>query len=177
MARVPVIPMYIVNAILIVVCLMGCLRSTTIANCEIHGYIYDSEATLNPEPRVMVWAFYHIRSTTTNTKENLIIRGPFYTDEKGKVIISQFYQSKVIIDGIYMGDCAGELVFIHPNKGCFTKPLCTDNYPPSLKYFDLTVTIPSGRPNEVKGYRKVISQLPKEYQAVAWQFVDPEYRQ
>lgn len=81
---------------------------------------------------------------------------------------------------MYMGDCGADLLFIHPNQGAYSILTCSEDFPSELPYKDLKVVqrINNGRSTkkEIQFTYGEINTLPAELQSVAWQHVDPEFR-
>ncbi len=160
-------------------CLIPIPMTQVVANCEIHGVIRMEDSNL-PVENVMVFAKYEFAKDLGTPREPICI-GPFFSDTNGRFNIPKFYKKQWYLEHLYMGNCGGSLLFIHPSLGAYSVLICTENFPPELPFKELEVTQHSITPKFTKEMviftYNAIGELPKSVQQKAWAHVVPEVRQ
>lgn len=127
----------------------------------------------------MIFALYSFNKDNGTTKEPIAV-GPILSDAEGRFVVPKFYKKQWYLEHMYMGDCGGSLLFIHPSLGAYTVLMCTDDFPPDRPFKDLAVHQDTVNEKwttaQIKYSYHAIEELPKSLQPMAWAHVVPEMR-
>jgi len=159
-------------------CLIPVPRAQVVANCEIRGEIKMIDSN-EPAENVMIFALYSFKGDEAKSKKPISV-GPILSDSKGQFSIPRYFRKHWYLEHLYMGDCGGSLLFIHPRLGAYSVLICTEDFSPGLEFKELKVvqhTMDEKWTKErIKYTYTAITQLPNDLQSKAWAHVDPEMR-
>jgi len=181
-SRLRFLPTIAPIALLCLIFNIGCLiplpMLEVVANCEIRGEVKVVDTNL-PVENMMIFAVYEFKKDMGTSKKPTAI-GPIYSDSNGRFVIPKFLEKKWYLEHLNMGDCAGDLLFVHPTLGAFTVLICKKDYPPELPFKELKVTAGHNHQKwtmEMTKYSyKAIERLPEDLQIKAWAHVSPKMR-
>jgi len=147
-----------------------------VANCEVHGQI-TMQGTGDPVENVMIFVRYNFKASSVKP----IFIGPILSDTQGRFVIPSFQESHWYIEHFYMGDCGGDILFVHPTLGSYTVLMCTEDFPPTLLSKQLQVSqrgIDSKHPMKDIIYSyTVLDDLPQNIRAIALAHMSVEMRE